>query len=246
VIVTTGRGNDSVGVIGSTLGDDVYALLGSGDDVLQVEDSSLGDRVIALGGSGSDSLALVGEVELNPSRTPILLSFESDAIEDFQATVDAAIAELVDSGARRPTLVDIAAGDENFSVLVGLLVQAGLVDAVSGTDPLTVFAPTNTAFEAFLEEFGLSFNEDGSLDVPNDLLISVLTFHVAAGNLDSSAVVGTSSILSLQGESISVDVSTGEVVLDERAGLVAVDIRARNGIIHVIDTVLTPSILDAA
>jgi uncharacterized surface protein with fasciclin (FAS1) repeats len=244
VFLNTGRGDDFVAVVGSEIGDDVYAILGGGDDSLVIEDSSLGDRVIALGGSGSDSLALVGDVELNPRRTPLLLSITVREVEGTEAVIDAAIAELVDAGARRPTLVDIASGNDDFSILVDLLVQAGLVDAVSGSDPLTVFAPTNDAFASFLDEFGLTVNEDGTLDVPLALLQSVLTFHVAEGNVDSGAVVGSESIATLQGESIGVDVSSEGVTLDGRAGLVAVDIRARNGIVHVIDTVLTPSALD--
>ena len=77
------------------------------------------------------------------------------------------------------------------------------------------------AFAAFLEEFNLSVNEDGTLDVPLALLQSVLTFHVTAGNVDSGAVVGSESIPTLQGETISVNIGPEGLRLDGRAGLVA-------------------------
>lgn len=242
VFVSTGRGDDNVVIVDTEIGDDVRALLGSGDDNLVIEDSSLGDRVLALGGAGSDALDLVGDVELNSHRRPLLFSFGSEREVDSAAVVDAAIAELVESGARRPTLVDIASGNDDFSTLVSLIIQGQLLDAVSGSAPLTVFAPTNTAFANFIEEFNLTVDENGALEVPLELLQTVLTFHVAAGNVDSGIVASAEPIETLQGESISVQPET--LVLDGRASLVAIDIRARNGIIHVIDTVLTPSVLD--
>ncbi|MEM6474325.1 MAG: fasciclin domain-containing protein, partial [Planctomycetota bacterium] len=168
---------------------------------------------------------------------------EGEEVAEVDSVVDAAIADLVDSGARRPTLVDIATGNEDFSTLVSLLAQAGLLGAVSGTDPLTVFAPANMAFESFVAEFGLEF-EDGSLVIDNELLTSVLLFHVSPGNVDSGQVISSTSLDTVQGEPLSVAITGDGIVLDERAQLVAIDLRARNGIVHVIDTVLTPSALD--
>ena len=244
VYVFTGGGDDFIAVDDSTLGDDVFAFLGRGDDDLLVRDSNLADRVIAFAGGGDDNLELAGDNTLSDRRDPLLFGFDGDVVDDADDTIDAAVDALVDAGARRPTIIDIATGDENFSTLVDLIVQAGLLDALSGTEPLTVFAPTNAAFGDFIAEFGLTVNDDGTLDVPNDLLTEVLTFHVAAGSLDSTAVVAADSIETLSGGTIAVTTDDAGVTLDGRAGLVAVDVRARNGIVHVIDAVLTPPSLD--
>lgn len=239
VFIRTGGGEDFVAVIGSELGDDTFLLLGSGDDSLYLEDVEFGDRVIGLAGRGDDA---VEAIDITTTRDPLLLSFEGSSVAGASDIVDLAVAQLVDAEVRRPTLVDIATSNPDFSILVDLLIQADLVGAISTDDPLTVFAPNNDAFVSFVSEFGLTF-EDGELSgVSLDVLTSVLLFHVAAGNVDSSEVLSSESIESLQGEPISV--SLDPPTLDARAGLLAVDIRARNGIIHVVNTVLTPSILD--
>ena len=241
VYIGTGRGDDFVAVIGTTIGDDVFASLGRGDDSLLIEDSSLGDRVIALGSRGTDALELAGEVTLNERRNPFLFSFEGSEV-DRGTVIDDAIGQLVESGARRPNLVDIATSDPRFTTLVQLIVQAGLLETVSGTEPLTVFAPTNDAFGRFVTEFELEFDENGQLIIDPNLLATVLGFHVVVGSVDSGLVLASPSLETFIGQSFVVDAVN--LRLDERANLEQIDVRARNGIIHVIDNVLTPQELE--
>ncbi len=133
-----------------------------------------------------------------------------------------------------PSIVDIATSNAQFSLLVEALVTANLVGAVDGTDPITVFAPTNDAFVDLLGELGLTKEE---LFAETELLTEVLTYHVLAGAKFSPAVLGSQTLVSLQGERIIVD-PEGPFVNDSVLG--PIDIAASNGVIHVIDRVLLP------
>ncbi|MEM6473627.1 MAG: hypothetical protein AAF802_28980, partial [Planctomycetota bacterium] len=117
VYLSTGAEDDFIAVIGTEIGDDAFLFTGSGDDAVAIEGGSLGDRVFALGGRGTDAIQLT-DVDLNENRTPFVFGFEGEEVAEVDSVVDAAIADLVDSGARRPTLVDIATGNEDFSTLV--------------------------------------------------------------------------------------------------------------------------------
>merc|ERR1711988_1972760 len=93
------------------------------------------------------------------------------------------------------TIVDIAAGNEDFSTLVAAVQAADLVDALSDPDAsLTVFAPTNAAFEAALESLGMTAEE---LLADTDLLTSVLLYHVVEGAVPAADVV------TLDGQSVT-------------------------------------------
>jgi len=126
----------------------------------------------------------------------------------------------------------VAAGD--FTTLVGLVEKAGLADALSGDDKLTVFAPTDEAFskvpEATLRKLGRQPKK----------LRRVLKYHVVAGDLKAADVVERRSLRTLAGAKIKVRVRDGEVRLNRSAKVVQADIAAANGTIHVIDRVLLP------
>lgn len=133
-------------------------------------------------------------------------------------------------------IVDIAASNPDFSTLVAAVKAAGLVDALKGEGPLTVFAPTNEAFAK------LPAGTVESLLLPEnkDTLVSILTYHVVAGKVTAAEVVKVNSATSLQGQDIAVTVSDGTVMVNN-ATVTATDIMASNGVIHVIDTVIMPS-----
>jgi len=136
------------------------------------------------------------------------------------------------------TIVDIAVGNDDFSTLVTAVTAAGLVDVLSGEGPFTVFAPTNDAFAALPE---------GALDAvlaDVDLLTAVLTYHVVAGDVRAESVVNLSKAQTVQGEWLAV--STADGVMVDQANVVATDIVAENGVIHVIDAVLLPKAVLAA
>jgi uncharacterized surface protein with fasciclin (FAS1) repeats len=143
-----------------------------------------------------------------------------------------------DEAAAEPTqnIVEIAAADPQFSTLVELVTAAGLVETLSDPNGVfTVFAPTNDAF-AKVDAATLE-----SLKADTALLTEVLTYHVAPSTLTSADITDGSSRLTVQGEYLNFAVAEGVKVND--ANVVAADIAATNGTIHVIDTVLIPALL---
>ncbi|WP_439106869.1 fasciclin domain-containing protein [Congregibacter sp.] len=132
-------------------------------------------------------------------------------------------------------IVEIAAGNPDFSTLVAAVQAAGLVDVLAGEGPFTVFAPTNAAFaklpEGTVETLLLPENKDQ--------LTAVLTYHVVAGKVMAAEVVTIDSAATVQGEAVSISTSDAGVMVDG-AMVVMTDIEALNGVIHVIDTVILP------
>jgi uncharacterized surface protein with fasciclin (FAS1) repeats len=133
------------------------------------------------------------------------------------------------------TIVDVAAGNPDFSTLVAAVKAAGLVETLSGEGPFTVFAPTNEAFAKLPEA-----KVDSLLaDIPT--LKKILTYHVVAGKVMAADVVGLDSATTVQGDDVKIAVVDGKVKLNDSAMVTATDLEASNGVIHVIDTVLIPS-----
>ncbi|MEO1166540.1 MAG: fasciclin domain-containing protein, partial [Chloroflexota bacterium] len=147
------------------------------------------------------------------------------------------VAPLLAGGNNPGTVVDIALSDPNFSILVDALQAAGLVEALQGDGPFTVFAPTNAAFLALLADLGLTAEE---LFADTDLLTSVLLYHVAPTRAFSTDIAGVQGIATLQGSGINIGVDAQGVALDFDTRLLATDIQAGNGVVHVIDSVLIP------
>lgn len=131
------------------------------------------------------------------------------------------------------TIVQIAAADPDFSTLVKLLKEAGLVGVLSGKTDYTVFAPTNAAF-AKLPASTLS-----ALAANRAELKSVLLYHVVPGTVAAAKVVTLHSVKTVEGASLTIRVS-GSAVYVNQAKVIHTNIRASNGIIHVINGVLTP------
>jgi uncharacterized surface protein with fasciclin (FAS1) repeats len=132
-------------------------------------------------------------------------------------------------------IVDTAVSAGSFKTLTTALEAAGLVETLKGKGPFTVFAPTDAAF-AKLPEGTLR-----SLLMPanKQKLKSILTYHVVAGNVKAADVIKLSSAKTLNGQSITIKVVNGKVLING-ATVVKADIAATNGTIHVIDTVLMP------
>jgi uncharacterized surface protein with fasciclin (FAS1) repeats len=134
-----------------------------------------------------------------------------------------------------PTIVDIAAGNSNFDTLVAAVLAAdpAVLKALSSRGQLTVFAPTDDAFAA------LGLNPTNVADLGEDALTEILLYHVARGSRDASDVVSSSRIRTLQGGFLHVSLSGGSAFVND-SKIIATDIVASNGIIHVIDAVLLP------
>ncbi|SHM57031.1 Uncaracterized surface protein containing fasciclin (FAS1) repeats [Cyclobacterium lianum] len=134
------------------------------------------------------------------------------------------------------TIADIVMGDEDFSTLLAAVLEADLDAALLEQGPFTVFAPTNAAFEAFLADTGMTAEE--LLASPD--LASILSYHVVEGEVPASAVeAGSVTSLSEAPFYVSID-PDDNVWINGNAQVVTTDIEADNGIIHVIDYVITP------
>ena len=137
-------------------------------------------------------------------------------------------------------IVDTAASDSQFSTLVAAVKAAGLVDTLKGEGPYTVFAPTNDAFEALPE------GTLGELLMPEnkDKLVEILTYHVVADEVMASEVVEMDEATSVEGAPIDITATSSEVMVND-AKVMATDIEASNGVIHVIDKVIMPAEMSA-
>ena len=134
------------------------------------------------------------------------------------------------------TIVDVAAGNKDFSTLVSLVKKAGLVDVLKSKGPFTVFAPTNAAFAKLPKATLEAVKND------DELLKKVLLYHVVPGKVTAKDVVKVDSAdTALKGAKVKVTVRDGKVFIND-SKVVKTDIGASNGVIHVIDTVLVPEL----
>lgn len=132
-------------------------------------------------------------------------------------------------------LVEIATSDGRFGILAKAIEAAGLVDAVTGDAPLTVFAPTDAAFQKLpagtLEQLLKPENRE--------TLVKILTYHVVSGRVYARDAVGAQRAQTLQGDTVRVGIDNGRLMIND-ANVVNSDIEASNGVIHVIDSVILP------
>jgi uncharacterized surface protein with fasciclin (FAS1) repeats len=131
-------------------------------------------------------------------------------------------------------IVAIASGDAQFKTLTKALGSAGLVTTLQGKGPFTVFAPTDAAFAALPK----GTVEDLLKPANKAKLTKILTYHVVPGSVVSTSLK-SGDVKSVEGSSLKVAVSTGKVTVGG-ANVVKADIKASNGVIHVIDKVLMP------
>ena len=153
-------------------------------------------------------------------RSPVLLA----GVAALALVLDASAADIVDTA---------AAG--HFNTLVAAVKAAGLVDALKGPGPFTVFAPTDEAF-AKLPPGTL----ENLLKPENKAQLQrILTYHVVAGQVVAKDVVKLHSVKTVEGASLAIQAGDGGVMVSN-AHVTKTDIAASNGVIHVIDKVLLP------
>ncbi|SHJ24112.1 Uncaracterized surface protein containing fasciclin (FAS1) repeats [Clostridium cavendishii DSM 21758] len=133
-------------------------------------------------------------------------------------------------------IVDIASSDSRFKTLVTALNAAGLVDTLKGKGPFTVFAPTDEAFAKLPKGIVESLLKPEN----KDTLVKILTYHVAPEKLTAAEVVKLNGkeLKMVNGDKAKIEVKNNEVYIDG-AKVIVTDIIAKNGVIHVIDTVMT-------
>lgn len=141
------------------------------------------------------------------------------------------------------TVVDIAAGNPDFSVLVTAVQTAGLVETLSSEGPFTVFAPTDAAFADALAALGVTAEDL----LGREDLADILTYHVVPGSVLAADVLaaveaggGEFMVTTVNGAEISITVVDGMVMLNGVATVTVADLMAGNGVVHVIDAVLLP------
>ena len=170
----------------------------------------------------------------------------TESVVEEVVTEDTAAATDSTDAAAPQTIVDIAAGNPDFSTLVSLVTAAGLAETLAGEGPFTVLAPTNAAFEALAKKMGVTIEELGAtLTGDVELLKTVLTSHVIAGKVlaaDTAALNGMEADL-VSGEKAKVVSADGVVsftIGTSTATVVTADVEAANGVIHIVDMPLLP------
>jgi transforming growth factor-beta-induced protein len=217
--------------------------LSAGEVPTALEDNSIeiitsGDTFVI--GDSSDTNANITGVDIMASNG---IAHTIDKVLLPQVAIDF-VASL-----QLKTIVDTAVATNDLSILVEALIQAdaGLVEALNGDGPFTVFAPTNTAFIALLDMLGEDYTSVSDFDSDEEkaLLTKILTYHVVNGTAALSTDLSDGqTIETLQGESINVALLDGGVQIADasatNANVAIADVTASNGIVHVIDKVLLP------
>lgn len=137
------------------------------------------------------------------------------------------------------TIVQTAIANPDFSILAEAVTAAGLVDTLNAPGPYTVFAPTNAAFASLLTELGVT---KAQLLANTALLTKVLTYHVAPGLVLKVDVPINTPINTVEGETLTVGPTLA--ITDQRgrqSNILATDVLASNGVIHVLDKVILPA-----
>ena len=143
--------------------------------------------------------------------------------------------EKSDAAGAKKDIVETAVAAGQFKTLAAALQAGGLLDTLKGDGPFTVFAPTDEAFAK------LPAGTVESLLKPEnkDKLVAILKYHVVPGNVTSDKVAGMSEAKTVEGNSVKIKAADGKVMIDN-ATVTKADIAAKNGVIHVIDSVLIP------
>lgn len=157
---------------------------------------------------------------------------------NFLSVIGAALiagASTVPAQAADMDIVDTAVANGSFNTLVAAVQAAGLVDTLKGPGPFTVFAPTDEAFAALP-----AGTVDTLLKPENkDQLVAVLTYHVVPGKVMAADVSGKQmGVKTVNGQEAEVNGLSGVTI--DGATVVAADVEATNGVIHVIDAVILP------
>ena len=162
--------------------------------------------------------------------------------------LNSSIASILPVKQDPPSIVGVAAGNDNFTTLVAAVTAADLVSVLDGDGPFTVFAPVNAAFDKLPE------GTVPTLLKPENkaTLTAVLTYHVVSGKFEAADVIaaikannGSFTIPTVQGGKLTATIEDGKVILTDVAGnkstVVITDVAASNGVIHAIDSVVMPT-----
>ena len=216
-------GDLSDGLTAATLqGEEVTFALGDG---AKVNDANIVTTDIE---TSNGVIHVIDSVILPPSLAAAAAEAPMEA--PMEAAAEAPTADIVDTA--------VAAGD--FTTLVAAVQAAGLVDALKAEGPFTVFAPTDAAFASLP-----AGTVDALLADPQGDLTQILLYHVVPGKVLAADVSDGLEAETLQGSPVQFSVQDGKVMING-ANIVATDVLASNGVIHVIDSVILPPAAETA
>ena len=135
---------------------------------------------------------------------------------------------------KKKDIVAVASGAGSFNTLVAAVKAAGLVETLQGDGPFTVFAPTDEAFAKLPEGTVASLLKPEN----KEKLVAILTYHVIPGKV-MAADVKPMKAKTVNGQQLNINVADGHVTVD-KAKVIKTDVAAKNGVIHVIDSVVLP------
>ena len=139
-----------------------------------------------------------------------------------------------------PTVTQLALSNSNLSTLVAALTKADLANLFSGSTKYTVLAPTNEAFSKIPDStLNLLLKPENK-----ETLTKFLKYHVLAGEIKSTQIIGLSQAATVEGSNINIQVSNGNILINSKSLVTAADIAASNGVVHTINNVLVPSSID--
>ena len=197
--------------------------------------------------SGSNTMSMYVSINTTPgvSLNEITLNGVSK-VETANIIASNGVIHVVDKVINLPTIVTHATANKNFSSLVGVLTSTGQPDFVSilsGTNPYTVFAPTNTAFTNLNTELA----PGGIAGVSSSNLTKVLQYHVLNGNL-SANTLKEGLYPTLEKQNFTLSLSNGAKITDvnkRTSNVTPLDVQCSNGVIHVLDKVLLPKLISS-
>ena len=225
----------SDGLTAATLqGEEVTFALGDGAKVNEA-------NIVATDIETSNGVIhVIDSVILPPSVAAAASAAMAEEAPAEEAAAADAAAEGTSEEAPAADIVDTAVAAGDFTTLVAAVQAAGLVDALKGEGPFTVFAPTDAAFAKLP-----AGTVDALLADPQGDLTQILLYHVVPGKVLAADVTDGLEATTLQGGSVTFSVQDGAVMIND-ANIVATDVVASNGVIHVIDSVILPPAGEAA
>ncbi len=174
------------------------------------------------------------EVEVTIDNGNVMINDAMVTVADLET--DNGVVHVIDAVLIPPriTVVDVIVNSPDHETLEAAVIAAGLVDALNGDGPFTVFAPTDAAFAALPDG-----TVDALLDDPQGLLTDILLYHVVGANALSTDLSDGQMIATLNGKEVEVTIENGSVMINDAMVTVA-DLETDNGVVHVIDAVLIP------
>jgi transforming growth factor-beta-induced protein len=199
----------------------------------KVMSTDLSDGMSAPTLSGENiSVDLMSGVKINQS---MVTSADVEATNGVIHVIDKVLVPSTFKLEEPKDIVDIALGNDDFSMLVALLQKADLVSTLQGEGPFTVFAPTNKAFEDLVN--ALNITPEELMAQPD--LAKVLLYHVVPGKVMSTDLSDGMMAPTANGNTLKIDLSNGVMINDSNVTIP--DIDASNGVVHVIDQILVPA-----